>query len=571
MIELTQQDWDALYQPHKELYIRLDLYQLLTETNISFPLKKVDEISTVVVDGSVQEDAESDTRRTANLTLHVLDSTMTLSEDSKVWLDKLIRPYLGYKAPKTDDILWYDLGIMEMTGARYEYSPSTRTLTLSLADMTVSLDGTKGGDVLGADPTFEIDPTKFSEEQLSIRRAVETVLSNLGGIHMFYIDNIGPYGKEDDTTQNRIPYTQQWTRPVTVYQMIKDLRDLYPGYESYFEKDGTFRLKRIPDCTNAPVVIEYEQLEPLVVSESSNGLDFQGIYNVVEVVGQSYEFESTGSTTSPSERATSTGSGAKNISFFTHIVTGSGGDYQGLFESFEGRDAFQDYDRFTFIPNCDNTNTSCSLKVNDMPALDIYMEIPEQGVKQIPPGFIKTGIPIVVEYMPDMNGRRGFKYLGRTQIVGVCILTNKQPKWAERKNDILRYNTQNISYRVIEDSPLTIERIKPRQKSFSGSEYANISTEVAALERAQYELWKSTNLNYSMTLTTVIIPWLEVNQKIEYRSPLDELQRQELGLPADTENIPQYIIKRIDRSLTEGTQTMEIVRFYNKFPIIGSV
>lgn len=560
MQELTQLDWDSLYQPHKELLVRLDLYELIQDENMTYPLRKVDEVSGVVVEGTVNEDADTDIRRTADLTMHVLDSSFVLSSNSRIWLDKFIRPYIGYPAQTTGETLWYDLGMMEMTGAHYEYDSSTQSLSLSLADMVVSLNGTKGGEVLGGDPQWAIDPTKFTEDQISIRRAVEAVLSNLGGVHLYHIDNIGPYGQEDVTTKNRIPYTMEWSRPITVYQIIKDLRDLYPGYESYFEKDGTFRLKRIPTCQNDPLAITHEQLEPLVIGESSNGLDFSGIYNVVEVVGKSYEFKDN----DPN-------------AFFTHIVTGSDANYIGKFESFEGRDAFQDNDWFSFIPNHDNTGP-CTLKVNDMRALDIYMYVPGQGDKSPPPGFIKEGIPIVVKYGPDDSGRRRFEYLGRTQVKGVCILTDESPKWsvvgdtkATIKNDIVRYNTQNISYRAIQDSPFTREKIKTRTKCFAGGEYDKITTEVDAVERAEYELWKSTNLGYSMSLRTVLIPWLEVNQKIGYQSPLDELQRIELGLPIDHDEDPQYIIKKISRSLTDGTQTMEITRFYNQFPyIIGS-
>lgn len=539
MIELSQADWDALYQPHKNLLIRIDLYEYTPDANDIFAFHKVDEIQGVAISGTVVEDANSEVRRTGDLTIHVLNSSFVISNNSRVWLDKYLSIYVGYEAQKTKEMLWYHLGIMELMDLNYSYNPSTQELQIRLSDMTVSLDGTKSGTVMGANPQFPVD-------EISIRRAIEDTLAQLGNWHLYMVDNLGEFGYEDVTTKNRIPYTMEWTRPISVYEIVTDLRDLYPGYESYFEKDGTFRVKRIPTCMNDPVMMTHEQLAPLVIGETNNGVDFSEVKNITEVIGHSYD----------------------DGGYYTHIVTGSGGDYFGIFESFK-YEAFEDEEIFSFTPNHTNPG-SCMLKVNDLEPLPILMNIPNMGDKEIPEGFIEEGIPIVVKYVPDENHNRRFLYLGRTQVRGLYMLVSKPRDWLQQRYDILKYNTQNIKYGVNPDSPITVDKIGEKAQVLSGGDYDTIFTEVAAIERAQYETWLKTNMAYSLTLETILIPWLEVNQKIAYQSPLEELQRKELGLEIDHDEDHQYIIKRISRDLESGTQTMELTRFYNLYPWILS-
>ena len=231
--------------------------------------------------------------------------------------------------------------------------------------------------------------------------------------------------------------------------------------------------------------------------------------------------------------------------------------------------AIEDNTVFSFIPNHENPG-SVTFKVNDFPAIPVVMNVPNVGDKQIPAGFLQEGMPIVVRYEPDSTFKRRFVYLGRTQIIGLYMLVSKPRDWNELRHDILKYNTQNIEYGVNPESPLTVDRIGARMQVFSGEEYETIESEVGALERAQYETWKATNMAYTMELETVLIPWLEVNQKISYESPLAEMERKELGLPIEHDYDTQYIIKRISRSLATGTQTMELTRFYDIYPWIIS-
>lgn len=539
MQELLHTDIDALYQSHKELYCRLDLYEYAPDSKGVFTMRKIDEVSGVFISGSVDEDADSEIRRTADLSLHVRDSTFVVSSSSAIWLDKYVIVYVGYPSQTTKEMLWYNLGLMEILETNYSYDTVSQLLTLSLADPTVSWDGTKGGAVSGG--------VKLPADSQSIRRALEDTISSLGNWHQYIVDNVGEYGYENVTTKNRIPYTIELKTGCTVYDVIKELRDLYPGYESYFDRDGTFIVRRIPSCLSDPVIMTHDQMKPLVISEPSNRCDFGEVRNVTEIFGTSFD----------------------EPDYYTEIVYGDSGRYIGEFKGFS-LPAIEDGMYFSFMPNHTSPGSSV-LKVNDLPPIPIMINVPNVGDKEVPPGFIQESIPVMLRYCanPDTSVRR-FEYLGQTQIRGIYILRSTAPDWQQRAYDMLRYQCHNIKYGVNPDSPLTVEKIGEKKQVFSENEYALLDTEVRVVQRAEYETWKACNLGDTIQLETVMIPWLEVNQKIAYESPFAEMERRELGEQIDHDYDTQYIVKRISTSLKDGTQTLELVRFYDQYPFIIS-
>ena len=105
------------------------------------------------------------------------------------------------------------------------------------------------------------------------------------------------------------------------------------------------------------------------------------------------------------------------------------------------------------------------------------------------------------------------------------------------------------------NSPFSIDKIGMRLQVLSGGDYDNITTTTLAQERAEYENWLKSRLTDTLTLETVIIPFLEVNQKIEYRKLSDG-------------SIDSYIIKSLSYSFTSGTMTITMMKFYELDPFI---
>ena len=88
----------------------------------------------------------------------------------------------------------------------------------------------------------------------------------------------------------------------------------------------------------------------------------------------------------------------------------------------------------------------------------------------------------------------------------------------------------------------------------SGGEYDNIQTYEQAKDRAEWELYNYDRMNDRIRLTSVVIPWIDVNQKIQY-------------INEDAEISGIFIIKSVSMDLAvEGTMTMECIRWYDYDP-----
>ena len=89
-------------------------------------------------------------------------------------------------------------------------------------------------------------------------------------------------------------------------------------------------------------------------------------------------------------------------------------------------------------------------------------------------------------------------------------------------------------------------------------EYANCITDDLARQRAEYELWKHTNLNNSLTLSIIPVYWLDVNILVEYTLKRNNVKN-------------QYLIKSINLGLSPtDTATIKMIQYYPDTPSIIS-
>ena len=85
----------------------------------------------------------------------------------------------------------------------------------------------------------------------------------------------------------------------------------------------------------------------------------------------------------------------------------------------------------------------------------------------------------------------------------------------------------------------------------AGDEYDNIYSNDLAEQRARYEIYLRSRLHDSITITTVPIYWLDVNNIIEF------------NVDGDSESSDLWMIKSIDTDFsTSGTQTINAIRYY---------
>lgn len=171
---------------------------------------------------------------------------------------------------------------------------------------------------------------------------------------------------------------------------------------------------------------------------------------------------------------------------------------------------------------------------------------------------------IVIKYSKDM---KALYYRGEQQIHAMVMLVDKQPTEEELKKYKRDEACNNIKFISLEESTgsiteanprFTIEKIGRRNKVCSGSEYEVYYTDESAMQCAEYELWKSCRLTDSVNVECLLIPWFEVNQKITYVPKYIDTHGEAL----------EFIIKKIDISIGEGTMTLTLMRYFPYYPYI---
>lgn len=395
---ITQQDLDILNQSTQEVFLYLEV--------LNQDYKILDEIQGEVISANFSIDANSDVRRTCSFQIHVTDSSFLLSEDSKIWLNRLFRAYIGYRHIRTGEIVKYNQGIYVPNTYSYSYNYSDNTLSLDGSDLMVRLTSDYGGQLT--------DTSIISQEKgVNIRTAMIDTLDYFGKIKKYLIGDIGAEitPTEDTPDPRLLPYEIKISYGSAILELLTELRDVWVGWEIFFDVDGTFVCQMIPNCAEDPIYISETVWDKIVISEQTT-------------VNQS---------------------DIKN-----HIV--------------------------------------------------IYGET------------ISTG---------ENAGK---------QIKGEAKEENPESPFAISKiGDLISVKSDDVYSKIYSD------------------DYAN--------QRAEYELYLAAKINDSISLECLLIPWLEVNQKVSYRSQ-------------QTNEVHEYIVKSISFEVGKGTMSVEMMRFYPEFPDI---
>lgn len=544
---VTQTDINLL---HKSKILHLRAY-LMNEQNLI-----IDNLEGLIISGDGSEDANSDVRKSCNFTLHSNDSTYDIGEYNRIWLNNRVRIDIGFQDFK--QIYWYTKGVYVFDSCDYTYDGSTKDITFSCSDLVKLIDGTHGGTLDGE--SFLIEGCTLNEstglyEGNDIKKVIEDLLIQ-NGITEFRVDTIGQVScqqgyavnwkqnridtgtsqKEADRdesngyddlandhgTWHMIPYDLEFSAGVTLWEIFIKIRDLYPGYEMFFDKDGVFIFQLIPICHHDIPVLDHTQFEGLILSENAS-YDLTTVRNATRIYGQSIETDRFAST-----------------SKFT-TVTYNGSSVTSITPTFETTFTYKgDIVIGTIFPTASkeqlNYNAYLTINSETYPLVLRKAVITEDKEGNVINSVQYDNLTYSYFNATDMycfkylSSQKLWVYAGMYQIEGYC-----------ENNDF--------------NSPFAIDKIGLRLQVKSGNEYENITTSTLAQERAEYENWLTSRLTDTVSLQTVIIPFLEVNKKIQYRKLSDG-------------SIDSYIIKSLSYSFTEGTMSITMCKFYELDPFI---
>ena len=281
MINIGAEDYNVLKQQYIKKYIRLEL--------LDFQYNIVDELSGNMTKCSINVDSNSDLRRSCDLSFVVTTSTFDIKAGSKIFLDKMVRPYVGYENMRTGEIQWYNQGIYLVNNPQWSYNASTNEISMQALDLMSKLTGLRNGNLEGI-------PTKIAKDE-NVREAIISTLA-LGGFTKYICEEC----KTKDGTIVPVPYDIEIDVGGTIYDILSSLRDIMPNYQIYFDINGVFHYEPIPLAYDDPVLIDDDLFNNVLISENIN-TDFESVKNYVEVLGHTWDVDYY----SPSESTTVSG------------------------------------------------------------------------------------------------------------------------------------------------------------------------------------------------------------------------------------------------------------------------
>ena len=537
---ITQNDLNLLRNRNKDLWIKLELLKKTKDGDFIV----LDTIKGNIISGDYSEDAESDVRRTLNISMLQIDKSYTVGEYNRIWVDKFVRIYFGQKDSRSKEVYYYKKGIFVFNDAQNVYSASDNSISVSCSDLVSTLDGTHGG---------EIDAVEVRIPQgLVIRDVMIDTIVDLGKIKNYRVDDIGEYTCLEGITENYlerrettpdwnlVPYDLEFSTGVTVWEIITKLRDLYPGYEAFFDEEGTFICQRIPNCDADNVVLTNEIINHLVISENST-VDLSSVRNVTKIYGKAIEADRYGDKCTTSKNVYKVP--LKTFVFSTNTIVGVKVDTKNIKDMKlhivdENGNAYEDCpDPISIVERKVTTivkDKNGKVIIDDNAPNDMAIEIETQ-----------------VTYEPSDPGKYEaekvycFKYCS-------CVNsgeTEKKMLWVYQG----QYQVEALYKNEDKDTAFCVQKIGERLQVLSGGEFENITSDGLAQDNAAYQTWLKSRLNETISLELIDIPFLTVNTKVEY-------------IPLHSSIPEYYIIKSIQESFMQGTMTLELMKFYRLYP-----
>lgn len=601
----TDEEVRLIQQKYKNVYVIIEIYKDMACTSL------LSIINGNLISDSLNVDSESIQRRTYSCNLVVDNQFMPsgetnnprdtinhfkISPDSYIQIDRFIKVYYGIKANrplnasdyennnrvKVDgNILYWLVGSFTLVSPNYSYSATDRVLSLSCADFMCEFDGTKNGQITGeyvvgaleteeqlrlnmsynfkicavaeyatnADGSYQTnsDGTRIVKSRMKMKDAILATLFMAGiATEKEYNDSVYETDRYSVTGYDYedykyVPADMEFEPGQTYTDVWTKLAELYSNYEYYFDITGKFIWREIPTCKDDNVSLTNNQIDPLLISEEHQN-SFQGIYNCTEVQGKSFEL-------SISDRYVNTSTYADGTYTITvplvqpvNVPTVQKDNIQYWFE---------DGDKVAFMVNekNDTDSTKVILKgmVDDKLVETWTIPVYDTLGNDISRGSIlkdKVWIFVFHKYYEAWDNSKKaynkrtncFVLSGSTQAYGYYEETNKD----------CPYSVPNLGYRIPQRVVF--------ETDFSDSD---------CTWRAERMTYEACAMKDTVTLNTIIIPWLDVNDKISYVSQFD-VDRDKLlaGVIGDR---PQYIVKSLSQSTLDGTMSLNAYRFREDF------
>lgn len=521
---ITEEDKLLVQQNDMNCRVRISVLQ---DKKVIGSLTGVSELGTFNIDSG------SDIRRTTNVVIKLDDFYTDIEKKIETYLNLDFRFEIGILNNRTNEYKYYLMGTFCMTSTNTSYDAITNNLSLDLSDGFVKLDGTRNGQVGGA-PIIVI-PVEYDGTKNTLKTAMIEIIKMETNISDYIIDDIGEYygmqQNNDDYLEYRklnpnwniIPYDLEYSAGDTVATLLTAIRDLYPNCQIYFDIYNNFCYDMIPSNNNSPIFLNNDFLQSILLASGSENVeyDISSVKNVIEVFGQTYD-----------------------VDRFCENTKYSSNTYNLTLESY---DSYLTYEMISFTAPTNNSSESY-ININEIGKIPLYKEYTTAFIGQ---NTIHAEDMVVVKIMKNTDGNYFAYYLGQYQPHALCVLTEDVDDSVYTKEYFSKtYNCleKNICFVEAPGSAFSVQKLGIIFESKTGDEYDNILSDSVALDNAKYCIYKSSVWNDTVTLVTKLIPWLDVNIKVEYQKKQED-------------DIYQYLIKQVSHDFNGGTTTITMCRF----------
>nr|DAQ36195.1 MAG TPA: tail protein [Caudoviricetes sp.] len=235
---------------------------------LNFNFQTINYLEGNAIGGNITVDANSDIRRSCSIDLVVNRQSLSVAEDSEIWLERYVKIYQGIDNPRTKQTVWWNMGIFLINNPNRTYDISTNTLSFEGLDLMSKLTGARNGQ-LPAMATLVPAGSNVAD-------VVRDTITQLGGFSKYIIQDVG----------YTVPYDIKMDTGATIYELLVKIRDLYSDWEMFFDVDGVFHFQQITDGINEPVVVNFNQLNQQLVTSETVNIDFENVKNNIIVYGR---------------------------------------------------------------------------------------------------------------------------------------------------------------------------------------------------------------------------------------------------------------------------------------------
>lgn len=459
---------------------------------------------------SYDVDADSDIRRTCSITLSIPAKDQIELDFEKTWDNRMVELSCGLFDWETKEYVWYKLGRMLMTSGESTYNATTQEVRLNLVDLMAMMTQERGS---------QIGETYLFRAGDVVKDLIEGVVAENT---VFAQTNVCEF---EDT----IPYDAESNQGDYAIDVLHLIFDLFPYYEFFYDTNGVFNVQKIPTKISDPVDIGKETIDDMLISERKS-VDFSQIKNTTEIWGRTLtgDYVAVECITSGNKYQVTIGDS------FTELVAG---------------------EKYTIVPLSDSV-AGQTMQIQSTSEYGIYTA-DGAGITYTPieAGAMKGGVAYIIRYFEEK-----FILEGELQIRCIVQEITEEPSESVKEAYKRSHSCNNVKWIVNPDSPFAC-RINPVTGSIQGEirqvltdgEYENIYTTQLAYERATYENWLACRQQDTVDIEMILIPWMDINDKIEYTSPVSG----EVGT---------WLVKSISYEFSNWTMTVKATKFYPYYP-----